>query len=164
MHPIETEINTLLCRIDQNHNLKILGLDIGTKKIGVATGHASTKIALPYKVIKANSLKDNVRNIILLCKADNITDIVIGIPYQQSEDSSISSSARYILNLATALASTNSINIYFQDESFSSCAADGLLRETGLTRKKREQLDDAVAASIILDSFFIKLKELQMTL
>ena len=154
MHKIETKIDLLLERTKKDSNLKILGLDIGMKKIGISTGHFATNTILPYKVIKTDLLKNNVKNILSLCIVNNIYDVVIGIPLQNNE---LTDSAKYIFNFATALAAIRTINIYFQDESFSSCIADELLRETGLSRKKREKINDAVAATVILNNFFIKI-------
>jgi RNase H-fold protein (predicted Holliday junction resolvase) len=50
------------------------------------------------------------------------------------------------------------INLYLQDETFSSHEANILLTEAGLKRKKRDKKDDALAAAIILESFITKIK------
>lgn len=158
LHEIETTINILLERLKKNNNMKIIGLDIGKRNIGIATGHFSINIALPYKVIRSTSLIKNTENILGICKINSITDIVIGIPLQHHIYANL---AKYIINLARALATTKLIHIYFQDESFSSCIANELLKETGLNRRKRGKFDDAVAATIILNNFFERVNRYQ---
>ncbi|MDJ1257310.1 MAG: Holliday junction resolvase RuvX [Candidatus Midichloria sp.] len=98
----------------------------------------------------------NVNVVMDICKEIRAKNIIIGIPLQNSE---LETSAQYIIKFAEQL-SLSKAKIYFQDESFSSCLAADLLRNTGLSRKKKDSIDDAVAASIILTNFFHRIKNL----
>ncbi|MDJ1305009.1 MAG: Holliday junction resolvase RuvX [Candidatus Midichloria sp.] len=156
LQQIETPIEDLLKGLKANPNIKFLCLDVGKKKIGIATGCFNLAISIPYKVIQHQSREKNVNVVMDICKEIRAETIVIGIPLQNSE---LETSAQYIIKFAEQL-SLSKAKIYFQDESFSSCLAADLLRNTGLSRKKKDSIDDAVAASIILTNFFHRIKNL----
>jgi len=154
---IATPIENLLKRIKINPDIRFLCLDMGRKKIGLATCYYPISVTIPYKTIQNQGIKKTIEIIDALCKDVGSADVVIGLPIQ---DNILDKSAQYILNFAENFSSKLKINLYFQDESFSSCIANELLSEIGLKRKKREVIDDAVAASIILNNFIIKINKL----
>ncbi|CAG7594698.1 MAG: Holliday junction resolvase RuvX [Candidatus Midichloria sp.] len=154
MQQIKTPIEDLLKKLKANPNIKFLCLDVGKKKIGIASGCFNLAISIPYKVMQHQGREKNVNTIIDICKEIGAENIVIGIPLQNSE---LETSAQYIVKFAKEL-SRSKAKIYFQDESFSSCLAADLLQDTGLSRKKKDSVEDAVAASIILTNFFHRIK------
>ena len=133
-------------RLKNHNNIKLLGLDIGRKKIGIAIW--STKIATPLKIIKRTNIRNDIESINKIADEFGIADLVVGIPLHNGI---VQQSASYITQFANLLQGNK--RIYFQDESFSSCEAIESLKRLDITRKKRDQIDDAVAACVILDDF-----------
>lgn len=125
----------------------ILALDVGSKKIGVATSSSIIKIATPIKVIPNDFYM--IKKIIEEYEAKGL---VLGISGDEK-----SKSHKMIKEFAIALSEKISIPITFEDERYTTIIANELLKDTGLNRKKRNMIDDMVAAQIILDSFLKKL-------
>jgi putative Holliday junction resolvase len=124
--------------------LKYLGIDWGEKRIGLALGDDETKIASPFKVAK------NLEEVLLLIKAEDVDAVVIGTPFQISDSKfPISKMFNEFLSLLTK---SIDLPVNSVDERLSSKAADALSGD-----KKTKAPRDAVAAMIILQSYFDKL-------
>lgn len=148
--PNGNEWQLLQKSIQLKSNIKILGLDYGEKKIGIATCSLNTMIALPYKVITRKSTKYDVEELKKIIDKFDIKIVVIGIPIFENQLTSI---CKKVINFAEILRLHFQLTLYFQDESFSSCMATEKLQDLDITRKKKDSIDDAVAASIILQNF-----------
>jgi putative Holliday junction resolvase len=138
---------------DFNKNLtpgnRLLGLDIGGKKTGIALSDIMRTIATPYKTVSRNkSIKKDVEELWAIIKEHYITGIVIGLPRQM--DGSEGSSCQMVREFAKDLSQHAQIAIFFQDERMSTSAVKRALSETNLTRKKKSLLDDKMAAAYIL--------------
>ena len=144
-------IQSLMQKFRDNKKLKLLGLDIGRKKIGIALW--TMTISTPLKVLKRMSTEDDVISINRIADEFSVQDLIIGVPIHNDI---IPKSANYIIDVAKKL--NDHKTVYFQDESFSSCEAIESLKKLDITRKKRDQIDDAVAACVILDSFITTFK------
>ncbi|MBR3220563.1 endolytic transglycosylase MltG [Candidatus Saccharibacteria bacterium] len=128
--------------------MKIIGLDVGTKRIGVARADTSTKIAIPDSVIIVNGREFN--EIARIARQLNTAFFVIGLPRSNSGNETTQSA--YVRNFAKVLAqSIPGAKIRFQDESLTSVEAESRLK----ARKKAYQKGeiDAEAAAIILQDF-----------
>jgi putative holliday junction resolvase len=119
----------------QNHI--ILGVDYGDHKIGLSVAYAL--MAEPLKVV---ATLDEVINEI---KKNEATKIVIGV----SEGESAEKAKAFGKNLQERLP----VEIIFQDETLSTQEAQILSQEAGIGRKKRQGMEDAYAATIILQSY-----------
>ncbi len=125
-------------------NKNIIALDIGKKKVGVAIGSILVGVATPLKIIHYNSL---IHLSILLKEVIaqyDVAAMVIGIA--NSEDLKDLTSFIEQLNLA--------LPYFFEDERNTTKIANSLLSDIGLKRKRRNKIDDKVAAQIILERFF----------
>ncbi len=122
-------------------NQQCLGIDWGTKRIGLALGNAETKLASPLGSVESlDALLDIV-------KKEKIEHLVIGEPlHSEGQDKALDSQFKGFLE---ALGAQSDLPITTIDERFSSQAADKLMGKTSRDGKR-----DAVAAMIILQSYF----------
>jgi putative Holliday junction resolvase len=122
---------------------RILGIDHGLKRIGIAIGDEITGIATPYTTLV---IKKKMEEIILkineICKTENIEKIIIGLPRQPDQ-------RKEVIKFVELLKKIVEVPIIFEDEEFTTMMAEKLDRHS----------DDAVAASIILQTYFDKLRE-----
>jgi putative Holliday junction resolvase len=126
-------------------NMKILGLDYGEQKIGLAIGDLENKIASPYKIlVNDESFLEKLKGI---CLKENIDKIVIGLPLTLKSASA--KQVNIVLRFIEKLKKATYLEIVEQDERLSSAYAKSLLKEM-----KVKHLDDDVAAMIILQSYF----------
>jgi len=123
--------------------MKILGIDYGRKKIGLA--FAEGKLAQPYGVIRYKDIKilsEKIKKITIEQKAEKV---VVGV----SEGKMGIESKNFSLGLRKIL----KIPLETFDETLSTHEAQQLSREAGIGRKKRHTLEDAFAATVMLQSY-----------
>ncbi len=141
---------------------RLLGLDVGTKTIGVATCDNKRIISSPHSTIKRKTLKIDVISVLNLTTIENIKGIVVGWPLNM--DGSIGSQCKFVENFVTQIKTdSKNIPILMWDERLSTAAVDKVLIEAGTRRAKRKEVIDGVAASYILQGaldFFQKLENL----
>ena len=132
--------------------MKLIGLDVGTKRIGVAKADSSTKIAVPDGFVNVND--QEFAEIARIARMYSTSTFVVGLPRNNSGEETKQS--LYVRNFARQLAmSIPNARIYFEDESLTSVEAERRLKQ----RKKNFQKGeiDAEAASIILQDFLERL-------
>jgi putative Holliday junction resolvase len=131
--------------------MRTLGIDYGTVRIGLALSDSLGMIAQPFCVVKAKSLKEAVSEIGIKCGENGVERIVLGLPRHMNGDESESSkSAR---KLGDALKAELGLPVFYCDERLSTCAAEKAMLEADVSREKRKEKIDAVAASIILQNY-----------
>jgi putative Holliday junction resolvase len=124
--------------------MKILGIDYGLKKIGLAISEG--ELAEPLGVINAiRNTQYAIRKIKAICGKYDIDKIVVGLPESGIVDK--------IKHFAGELAKITGLPVVFQDEVLTSKDAIAKMIEGGRKRKFRRQFQDAVAAAIILQSY-----------
>ncbi len=129
--------------------MRYLAIDYGMKRTGLAVCDAGETIASPLAVVQGH--KDLIERIQKIVTSEGIGGIVVGLPLNM--DDSEGPQAKLIQAIAKELAKHVQIPIHLQDERLSSFEAEQKLQEFGLTRgKKRERLD-ALAAAEILRAF-----------
>ena len=122
---------------------RYLGLDWGTKRIGLAIGDSETKIAVPY------SVADNLAAVLKVIQEEEIDEIVIGLPLAMKQsDNALQNNFVVFLE---ALKKKTSLPIKTIDERLSSKAADARGGD-----KKSKAPRDAVAAMIILEDYLLR--------
>lgn len=132
--------------------MKLIGLDVGTKRIGVAKADSSTKIAIPDGFVNVNG--QEFAEIARIARMYNTSTFVVGLPRNNSGEETKQS--LYARNFARQLAmSIPNTRIYFEDESLTSVEAERRLKERKKNFQKGEV--DAEAASIILQDFLERL-------
>lgn len=135
--------------------MKLIALDVGEKRIGVAKADTSVKIAIPVGMIPVNG--GEISAISRLCKVQNIDIIVVGMP--RNLQGQLTAQSDYVKNFVKNLNKTlvldkpnnKTIRIYFQDESLTSVQAKQNLKNRPVNKKSGDI--DSEAATIILQDF-----------
>ena len=128
--------------------MRIIGLDVGTKRIGVAKADTSVRIAIPNGYVLVNG--QEIPEILRIARLNDTNFFVVGLP--RSNDGNETAQSAYARKFADTLAaSMPDARIYFQDESLTSVVAEERLKKRKKNFEKGEI--DAEAASIILQDF-----------
>lgn len=123
--------------------MKILGIDFGERKIGLAI--AKTKIAEPYMILKFKKQDEAINKILDLILQEGIEEIIVGI----SEGKTAKKTKVFIKDLQEK----TEIEVKAHDETLSTYEAQKLSLEAGLKRVKRKNLEDAFAATVMLQDY-----------
>jgi putative Holliday junction resolvase len=138
--------------------MRLLGLDIGDRRIGVAISDPDQILASPLTtIIIGDSDDEALKSISDLVTAYRVQRIVIGLPY--SMNGSIGKQAIKVKAFTEKLAEYVTVGIEFQDERLSTVAVDRLLIEAGKKNRKKKEQRDAAAAAYILQGYIDRLKE-----
>lgn len=130
---------------------KILGIDYGTVRIGLAISDSSHKIAFNHGKISVKNVQDTLEQIDKVILEHDIELIVLGLPIGLNSQETTKSIE--IRRFAKLLNSKICIDIKLWDERYSSKSAEQLLIEGNVRRKKRKEKIDSVAAQIILQNY-----------
>lgn len=132
--------------------MKVLGLDIGSKTIGIAASDPFGWTAQGVKTLERSSLAHDCLEIQKIIQEREIERIIIGLPLKM--DGTEGSQAVYVREFASNLAKyTPEITIQFWDERLSTVAAERGLLEADLSRRKRKKVIDKMAAVFILQGY-----------
>lgn len=123
-----------------------LGIDWGTKKIGLAVGSK-----IPYELATLNNDEKIFDRILNLCKEENIERIVVGMPLFDSGDKN--ENAGSIEEFARDLKKKTGKPIYFEPENLTTQTALQLLKEEGASPQEIEEKVDQLAARLILEQY-----------
>ena len=132
--------------------MKLLALDIGERRIGLASGLVELGTALPAGYLWRTRLTQDVRAILEEARQRRAEAIVVGIPYLPGGVES--PQAKQILGFIRALRKETSLPVHGVDEAFTSVEAQGLLRDAGLKPSRNRGAVDEAAAVLILRRFF----------
>ena len=128
---------------------RIVALDIGTKRIGVAISDALWFGASPVKLIQRTDDKRAIEEIKKICEEYKTDIILIGVPYNM--DGTLGFQAKNCLNFIKPLEKTHTI--LYQDERLSSQEAEDILKIKGKKYTKDKGLVDTTAACVILQEY-----------
>ena len=131
--------------------MRYLGLDLGTKTLGVAISDRLGMISNPYKTIKYNSKEELVNDVIEIVESENIGEIALGFP--KNMDNSVGDAGKRSIEFKALLEEKITVPIVLVDERLSTVEAEKYLLEADTSRKKRKDVIDAVAASVILNTY-----------
>ena len=129
---------------------RLIAIDYGSKKLGVAISDPSLCMSLPMKEIIEPNNERKIAHIIRISKENAAGGIVIGLPINM--DGTRSEQTEIVQKFAHKLALKTDLSIFLQDERMTTKAADNLLKTLGLKRKERNTRDDSIAACLILDT------------
>jgi putative Holliday junction resolvase len=130
---------------------RLLALDLGTKRIGVAVSDELQFTVRPVCVIERKAWKKILKQIIALIEEFDAVGLVLGLPYNfDGSESEMSAEAR---RLARNFSLSLTIPVFPQDERVSSYAAKGFLWKSGVSEKEARKRVDSEAAAIILSDF-----------
>lgn len=137
--------------------MRCLGLDLGTKTLGLAMSDKTNFIASPYRVLRWDGEDYELlfKDLDIIIKDNIITDLVLGLP--KNMNNTLGFAAERSLKFKEALESRYNMEVHLIDERLSTMEATNYLLTADVSRKKRKQVVDGVAASIILDTY-LKMK------
>lgn len=130
--------------------MKVLALDIGNARVGIAYGDTKTKIASPVCVLSTDEVLGNSKNFCSILSDYMPEKFVIGLP--KSMDGEENDQAKHVREISDKIAVIYNMDIEFIDERLSSVEAKNILREQGLSEKEMRGKIDSVAASIFLET------------
>ena len=133
--------------------MRILALDIGDRRIGVALSDPLGMLASPLTTIdRATPDTDTAIDAVLaLADQHEAAEILVGIPYLMS--GRIGEQARITLDFAQALATRTTIPVTQADERLSSVQADRMLTQSGASNTRDKGRTDSAAAAVILQAY-----------
>jgi putative Holliday junction resolvase len=132
-------------------NMKVLGLDIGEKRIGIAVSDALRCTAQGLTVLNRSAVDDDIGVIKELIDASQVSEVVVGLP--KNMDGSVGEGAQKVLSFVSKLEEALSVPIILWDERWTTVAATRMLLQADVTRKKRRKVVDKVAAVLILQGY-----------
>ncbi|MCD6230721.1 MAG: Holliday junction resolvase RuvX [Dehalococcoidia bacterium] len=136
--------------------MRSLGVDVGGRRTGVAISDADGILASPLAVIDNGDDKETIAEILKLAQRYHVQRLVVGLPY--SLQGGIGQQADRVRNFARELAHSGNIEVKLCDERFSTIAADKLMVEAGVKKRKKKERRDAIAAAFILQGFLDSLE------
>ena len=137
---------------------RLLGLDVGTKTIGMALSDVTRSVATPYHTVRRTKFTEDVVAIEAAIREHGVGAVVIGLPLNLdgSEGPRAQSTRAFARNLAARIA----VPILFWDERLSTAAVERHLIEADASRKRRAEVIDRMAAAYILQGALDRLKRL----
>jgi len=137
---------------------RLLGLDVGTKTIGLALSDVTRSIATPYHTVRRTKFTEDAKVIQEAVKEHQVGALVIGLPINLdgSEGPRAQSTRAFARNLAARI----EVPMVFWDERLSTAAVKRHLIEAGASRKRRAQVIDRMAAAYILQGALDRLNRL----
>ncbi len=135
--------------------MRYLGLDLGTKTIGLAISDKTGLIATSYQVLHHdNDPKSCIEQLKSIINTLKIEALVLGLP--KNMNNTLGTRANETLKFKEYLEKELKLPIYLEDERLTTKSAESFLLEGNISRKKRKKVIDKVAATIILQSFLDK--------
>lgn len=128
---------------------RLLGVDWGARRIGIALSDLDGRLATGYCTLDAAS-GDPTREIARICDEEDVEEIILGLPLR-TDTGEESDSSRAVREFATRLAASTRRRIIFEDEGFTSYAAEQGLKQGGFKAGKANKgLIDKAAARVLL--------------
>ena len=131
--------------------MRVLAVDFGTKKLGLALSDPQGRMALPRGVMPRSGEERDLAELARLVAEEGVAALVVGLPLSLGGEETPSS--RRALDFGRKLAARTGLAVHFVDERLTSSEAKARLRESGARAKKAKARLDAEAAAVILESF-----------
>ena len=139
--------------------MKYLGLDLGTRSLGLSISDLTHTIASTYKTIRyeENDYDYLLQELKKIIEQEKIGKLVLGLP--KNMNNTIGESAERCLNFRKLLEDNLNIQVEMQDERLTTVEAHNFMIEANMSRKKRKQKIDSLAANIILQTYLDRKKD-----
>jgi len=134
----------------------LIGLDPGTKTLGVAATDASRILASPVETIVRGKLAPALARLFEIYEDRSAAGLIVGLPLRT--DGSQGPRAQSVRTLVANLLRLRDIPVAFQDERYSTVAADEIAAALSFTRQRRSERIDAMAAAMILSAALKRLE------
>ncbi len=137
--------------------MRYLGLDLGSRTLGMALSDATGTIASSHKIVRHNEEYDRlVNDVVDVVSEWNVSAIVLGLP--KNMNNSIGFKGELSIEFKKKLEDRLNIPVYLEDERLTTKEAENLLISNDTSRKKRKKVIDSMAATIILQSYLDRRK------
>ena len=139
--------------------MKYLGLDLGTKTLGVSISDMTKTIATTYGTIhfEEENYNEAISKLSTIVEKEPIEKFILGLP--KNMNGTVGPRALTTLQFKKNLEDTFKIPVEMQDERLSTKEASGYMIKADMSRKKRKQKIDSLAANIILQTYLDKRKD-----
>ncbi|HHY06772.1 MAG TPA: Holliday junction resolvase RuvX [Clostridia bacterium] len=131
--------------------MRILGMDLGEKRIGLAVSDELGITAQGLFTLKRTELKEDLRQLVKIIQEKEITKLVVGLP--KNMNGSLGPQADRVKSFVILLTKECPLEVVYWDERLTTVAAQRVLIEGDVSRKKRRKVVDKIAAVIILQSY-----------
>lgn len=131
--------------------MRIMGLDVGEKRIGIALSDPLGWTAQGHSVLHCKNLQSDLKHLQDLCHEYEVTLIIVGLP--RNMNGTLGPKAREVQEFAGQLAAYTGIEVDFWDERLTTLSAERTLLEADVSRRKRKQVIDKLAAVNILQGY-----------
>ena len=131
--------------------MRIMGLDIGTRTIGIAISDELGITAQGLKTLRRKSMEEDFKEIAAIIRQFEIEEIIVGLP--KNMDGTLGGQAEKVLKWMEVLKDKIKIPVATWDERLSTVGASKILLEADLSRSKRKKVIDKVAAVLILQGY-----------
>ncbi len=132
--------------------MRVLGIDLGSKRIGIATSDRSGTIATPHTVLlRCGSMGGDHRNIAKMVVEEEAEAVIVGLPLNM--DGSEGKAAQAARVEAARMATVVGVPVHVHDERLTTVEADRVLMEQKMNAQARRRVVDKVAAAVMLQSW-----------
>lgn len=137
--------------------MRILGMDVGDKTIGLAISDPLGITAQGLMTIKRKDMKSDINQLKEIIEKYGVQTIVIGMP--KNMNNTLGPRAKAVSEFAERLQDEIGINYEFYDERLTTVEAEKILLQSDVSRKKRKKVIDKMAAVLILQSYLDNIKK-----
>jgi putative pre-16S rRNA nuclease len=139
---------------------RLIGIDVGTKTLGLALSDATRNIASALVTLRRSRLAEDLRRLIELAGEHGAGGFVVGLPLNL--DGTTGPRAQATRAFVRNLAKATPLPVFYWDERLSTVAAQRTLLEADLSRKRRAEVVDKVAATLILQGALDRMRHLSL--
>lgn len=138
---------------------RLLGMDVGTKTVGLALSDMGFVIASPYQTLDRKGWKYDLPFLLKLIEEQKVIACVIGLPINM--DGSEGERCDYVREFGNKVLEVTAVPILYWDERLSTVAVQRMLIEADLSRKRRGEVVDKLAASYILQGTLDRIRNMR---
>ena len=136
--------------------MRIMGLDVGTKRIGVAVSDESCILAQGRETVERTSDSQAVARIAEIAAQEGVGEVIVGLPIGM--DGKIGKSAEKCIKFADMVSGSMGLPVKMWDERYSTKEAESVMIMASVRREKRRKVIDKMAAQLILQSYLDSLR------
>jgi len=131
--------------------MRVLALDIGERRIGIAKPDETGTLAVPYGVYRRRNVAEDVASLAKLCQKLEIEALVVGLPLNM--DGTEGPQAKKVREFAEKLAEAVKVPVFYVDERWTTEEVERAMREAGGQPSRKKEKVDALSAVLILQAW-----------
>ncbi|MDD2212714.1 MAG: Holliday junction resolvase RuvX [Clostridia bacterium] len=136
--------------------MRILGMDLGEKRIGLAVSDELVITAQGLPTLKRKEIKEDLQQLVEIIKEKQISKLVVGLP--KNMNGTLGFQAEKVKKFVDLLIEEYPLEVVYWDERLTTVAAQRTLLESDVSRKKRKKAVDRIAAVMILQGYLNRMK------